>query len=503
MNGTFTVAMTGATDALLSGHLLRADGQEDVCLATYQRSTSATRTNVILGDVILPEPGERTLHGNASFNGSYVLRAATIAAEAGGGIALLHSHPMSRNWQRMSAADADAEAGYALLALEITDLPLVGMTLAGDGTWSARRWSRDGQHRWAEAVRIVDAQLTMSYNDELRPPLAVTGAQARTVSAWGKAMHLDITRLRVLIVGLGSVGLDVALRLAATGIATIGLMDFDVVEWLNLDRLIGATALDALLGTPKVDVAARLLTQAATAPEVTINRHNMSICEPDGLAAALGYDVIISCVDRPWPRGVLNSVAYSDLIPVIDGGIHIDAFADADGGGMRSCTWRTHVLRPGRPCLACNGQLDPSMVPLDRDGLLDDPAYIAAAGLPVRARQNVAALSASVSASLLAQLVSLLAAPGGIGEPGPLRYLLATHTLDSVACTTSLGCGFEGATGAGDHRPALVGHHDAAHFAVPRPGVRRSLLGALGRATHLAIRVLDRQAKALLEPRER
>lgn len=85
---------------------------------------------------------------------------------------------------------------------------------------------------------------------------------------------------------------------------------------------------------------------------------------------------------------------------------------------MRNATWRSHVLRPGRPCMMCNGQLDPAMVTIDRQGLLDDPAYIEGAGRSVEPRrQNVAALSGSVSAGLLAQFASLVVAPGGRVSP--------------------------------------------------------------------------------------
>lgn len=178
--------------------------------------------------------------------------------------------------------------------------------------------------------------------------------------------------------GAGSIGLDVAVRLAATGITRIGIMDFDTVEERNLDRLIGATALDARLHRSKVELAGQLVVLNATAAELQMKIFDLSICEPAGLAHALDYDLAFSCVDRPWARAVLNTLAYAHLVPVIDGGISVNAFAD--GEGMRGATWRSHVVRPGRPCLACNGQLDLAAVTAEQAGDLDDPHYIAGLG---------------------------------------------------------------------------------------------------------------------------
>jgi hypothetical protein len=109
---------------------------------------------------------------------------------------------------------------------------------------------------------------------------------------------------------------------------------------------------------------------------------------------------------------------------------------------MRNATWRSHVVRPGRPCLSCNGQLDLSAVAADKAGVLEDPAYIAGlGGAPAPAEgQNVAVLSISAAASILGQYVSLNVAPGGIGEPGPLQYVLSTHTLEHLDVTSREHC---------------------------------------------------------------
>jgi hypothetical protein len=479
---TFSAAMPGPVHHGLRSHLLRGDGQEDVGLALYAPSTGSTRSSALISEILLPRPGERAVHGNASFTGEYFLRAARRAAALGHGVAALHSHPAGSGWQQMSGTDYDTECSYALLISKVTGLPLVGMTLAGDQSWSCRRWNQDAVPEHGESVRVVADRLRVTWNDQLRPVPSVSKSQVRTVSAWGGTAQSSLARLRVLVVGASSVGLDVAARLAATGIIHVGVMDFDSVEIINLDRMTGATAADVRLARGKAEVAARLMAQAATAERPVIAQYDLSICEPAGLAAALDYDIIISCVDRPWARGILNTIAYADLIPVLDGGIGIDTF---DDGQMRNATWRTHLLAPGQPCMICNRQLQASDIQTDKLGLLDDPAYLRGANLgqqPIR--QNVAALAASVSASLLAQFVSLTIAPGGIGAPGPLRYALSTHTLEHLQAASKPHCSFENATAAGDKRIPLTGPHASAskirneryaQLAKPTVRIRRGL----------------------------
>ena len=493
-----SVAMTTSTEESLKGLLVRDDGQEDLCLATYRPSTGATRVTALIGQAIRAEPGERLVHGNATITADYIMRGADIARDNGCGLVLLHSHPGGSRWQFLSGPDRDAEASYANLVRELTDLPLVGMTLAGaDGTWSARHWDRgvglgvDCTH--SQNVRIIGNELAVSWNDVLRPRPEATARQQRTVSAWGDECQADLARRRVLVVGAGSVGLHVVLALVASGVAGITIMDFDVVNSINLDRMIGAKRRDARLRRLKVHVAKREGMAAATAANPRIQISDVSVCEPEGLRLALDHDLIFSCVDRPWPRAVLNSLAYSDLIPVIDGGIAIDTF---DDGRMRNATWRSHVIRPGRACMACNRQLDPAEVSLDKQGVLDDQQYIAGAGRSSEPTgQNVAPLSINASASLLAQYVSFSVAPAELGDPGPLQYSLSTHHLETLKHRSREFCPVEATTGVGDDRIDLTDRHVDAErmreYAV-KPGIIASILRRIDDASQAVSRWLDR-----------
>lgn len=471
----YSAALTGATHARLARHLLREDRQEDLCFLTWRPSTGYDRTTALIDRPLLPEPGERHVHGNVSFEAEYALRAAQGAAQDGLGVAFAHSHPPGLGWQRLNRVDQIAEARIANVASELTGLPLVGLTLAGDGSWAGRFWSGSGREvapREMESVRVVGEGFLVTFNSTLMPPPVTTGAQERTVHTWGKATHANISRLRVAVAGVGSVGMPIAEILARTGIQHVGIFDFDTVEWVNLDRLRGAGPLDAMLLRPKAHVARRLLDTGSTAPEPQHEVHELSVCEPEGLTRLLDYDIIFSCVDRPWPRHVLNTIAYADLIPVVEGGLI--AFQNRDQT-LRNAYWRSTVVRPGRPCLACLGQYDRAHVQVERDGSLDDPSYIEGlpAVSPLRRRENVAMLSASVTSALLQQFVSYVARPSGFGDPGPLRFNIRDHRVEGDQTDCVEGCPFPACTGAGDARLDPAGRHISAE----RARARRARVG--------------------------
>lgn len=469
-----SVAMTAALDAAAQAHLLRPDRQEDLCFGLWYPSRGATRMTAILNKLILPLDNERHVHGNASFEASYFERALSEAAAAGAGLALMHSHPFGSGWQMMSEDDVDAEQGRAGAVFGATDLPFVGLTLAGDGTWSARYWERTAPKTypcaWCGSVRVVGDSLKISYFDKLAPRPRPMETQIRTISAWGEDAQADLARLHVGQVGAGSVGGFIAESTARMGTEDMSVFDFDRIERHNLDRLNYATTDD--VGRLKVEVLADYLKKRATAARFCLDAIDGAVYEEDVFRKALDCDVINACVDRPWGRYVLNFIAHAHLIPVVDGGIRIQANRF---GKLKAADWRAHTATIGRPCLQCIGQYDPAFVQLEREGRLDDPKYIEglAESHPLKMRQNVFPFSMACASLQNLQMLALTLAPLDQSDPGSQLYHFVGGELESMrnsACHAE--CLFPGFTALGDSSGLQV----TVPRRIPQPEPRRRSL---------------------------
>jgi hypothetical protein len=440
-------------------HLLRADGQEDLCFALWRPSQGHGRRSALIQRLILPNDGERNVHGNVSFEPAYFERALGEASAFGAGLALLHSHPDGLGWQGMSKDDIAAEHGNAGAVRGATGLPFVGLTIAGrNAAWSARFWDRVAPRQYERkdcgSVRIVGDRLAVTFMDKIAPPPQATAAQVRTISAWGERQQANLARLRVGVVGAGSVGGFIAESFARTGVEDVVLIDFDYIEEKNLDRLVYATRKD--IGKLKAAALAQHLQDRATAARFSADPIEAAVYEEQGFRAALDCDVLFSCVDRPWGRHVLNLIAYSHLIPVIDGGI---AVAKNRKGEISKADWRAHTATPGRQCLCCLGQYDVAHVQMEREGHLDQPTYIE--GLrrdhPLRTGENVFAFSMACASLQNLQMLALAIAPLQQPNPGAQLYHFVGNFMEEPkfdVCRDD--CLFPAMTASGDHCECTV-----------------------------------------------
>lgn len=422
----FSVAMTEDINSILIDHIDKGVDQEDLTFALWRPSRGEKRYSAILYKILLPVGEERVLQGNVMFTSDYLRRALNEVPE-GSGLALIHSH-LGPGWQGMSRDDEVAESkrmGGAVAAR--TGLPVLGLTWGTDGAWSARFWLRLEQHqyerRWASNVRVVGKQLKITNHPTIMPAPMEILSQAATVSVWGGQAQSLIARTHVGIVGLGSVGSVISETLGRIGVQRITLIDHDVIEERNLDRTLGSRPEDIGEMIKKVKIAERGLNTSHTAKKFEVTTIGDSLLTREGLGAALDCDVLISCVDRPLPRHLLNAISKAHLIPVVDGGIMARVTED---GLPLHIDWRIHTVGPSRRCMYCLGALNRGDVSLDMHGLLDSPGYIENLSAEDRERlgnrRNVFAFSLAVASHQVLQLAGLISGFARVGGIGPQHY---------------------------------------------------------------------------------
>ena len=106
----------------------------------------------------------------------------------------------------------------------------------------------------------------------------------------------------VLLVGTGGLGAPLGLYLAAAGVGRIGLVDFDVVDFTNLQRQVTYGTLD--VGRRKLDAARERL--HALNPEIQIDSHETRLDSSNALAILRDYDVIVDGTDNFPTRYLVN-----------------------------------------------------------------------------------------------------------------------------------------------------------------------------------------------------
>ncbi|MFX1358694.1 MAG: ThiF family adenylyltransferase, partial [Promethearchaeota archaeon] len=121
---------------------------------------------------------------------------------------------------------------------------------------------------------------------------------------------------RILIIGIGGLGCEIAKNLAMLGLGHLDLVDLDIIEHSNLNRQILFTG--AKIGAPKAVVAAKKLSEIN--PNIVVKGYHTSLERLDP-AIYQNADVIIGGLDSMNARLNLNTQCIRFRKPLVDGGV--------------------------------------------------------------------------------------------------------------------------------------------------------------------------------------
>ena len=135
--------------------------------------------------------------------------------------------------------------------------------------------------------------------------------------AFGETGQRKLKNARVTIIGAGGLGAPVLQYLAAAGLGTIRVIDFDTVNESNLQRQVLFNTGD--IGNEKSAVAAQRL--SALNPHINVEHRNVRITAENAMDLLSGSDVIADCSDNFPTRYLVNDAAVLLDIPLVYGSI--------------------------------------------------------------------------------------------------------------------------------------------------------------------------------------
>jgi len=404
------------TAAILFGEVVRGDDDGDVLVIR--------QVVPVPDDAYLERRIDRIRIDPVALN-----RLVRRARDKGWSIITAHSHPgTSTPW--FSWAD---DAGDARLmpsfAVQVPGVPHGSIVVAGDNGAATLRLFEDPTSH--PAVLAVVGRTFTTW-----PAAASASSEThhRQHLALGESGQAALERLRVGVVGAGGTGSVVAAQLAHLGVGELVLVDGDVVEKSNVSRIIGATVVD--VGTAKVEVVARY----ARGLGVDVRTVPRALLRAADAAALNGCDVVFSCVDRHVPRALLNRFSYDACVPVIDLGtvFRVDASGTVTGDGGRVV-----LVGPGRPCMACEGLLDPERLRVEQ--LSDEErergraeGYVLGAELPQPA---VISFNTTVAGAAVTELLRMVTGFAGASDPPDrLSFSFSAGTVRRTRLPAGTAC---------------------------------------------------------------
>lgn len=129
-------------------------------------------------------------------------------------------------------------------------------------------------------------------------------ARHLTLPEVGRAGQLKLKAASILLVGTGGLGSPLAMYLAAAGVGRLGIVDFDNVDFSNLQRQTIHGTGD--VGRPKVQSAAETI--HSINPNVRVDSYNEALTSKNALRIAERYDIIIDGTDNFPTRYLVNDV---------------------------------------------------------------------------------------------------------------------------------------------------------------------------------------------------
>lgn len=336
------LTMTESQRSTLIAHLFPDDGCEAVAIALCGRAHRGGEHRLIVRrlELVPYDLCSVRTSDRVTWPTSVLVPLLTEATKRGWAVVKIHGH---RGYDRFSKVDdySDRQLFPSVYAWTDSEDPHGSAIIMDDGRVFGRVIRDDGEFEPFTSVSVVGDDIVVFCDDD-REGATIPEYARRVAQTFGAGTFDTLQRMRIGVVGCSGTGSPVIEQLARNCVGELVLVDPDVVEEKNLNRILNTTMEDALKGALKVDVAASSIQRMQLG--TIVHTFAKTLFHRDVVDALSGCDVLFGCMDSLDGRLLLNKLASFYAIPYFDLGVKIEA--DGHGGVDQVCG-SVHYLKPG------------------------------------------------------------------------------------------------------------------------------------------------------------
>jgi molybdopterin/thiamine biosynthesis adenylyltransferase len=277
----------------------------------------------------------------------------------GAAIVLVHSHGSSTE-PKLSGPDQESAGSLFPGFSRVLAGKPSGSVVLGDHAAAGEFW-RDGRpYARLTQLKVIGARI------DPWPPVGGHTVRPeprrrhdRQVRAIGPESEAKLAAASVAVVGVSGGGSHVCQQLAHLGFGRIVPIDDDIVEEVNLGRMIGSRPRDVGRAL-KTEVMVRLI--RSIDPGIAVEPVDLAFPAPQTMAALKTVDVVIACVDSFSVREQINAFCRRHHLPLIDIGLSIETKDER----LVSAHGQMTVVTPDSACLRCGPLLSDEVLAKER-----------------------------------------------------------------------------------------------------------------------------------------
>ena len=260
----------------------------------------------------------------------------------------IHSHPQGCDGFSITDDKNDIPLFHSICSWFDDDRPNGSAIMLPNGVIRARTCNRKGEFSPVDNVSVIGESIQIwpqvKSKDEI-PDYAM-----RISQTFGKGTFNLLRQLKVGVVGCSGTGSIIVELLARNCIGNLVLIDPDIVEKKNLNRIVNTTQRDAEEGIPKVEVLKEAIKKMGMDTDAEV--YQSDTYDKLSIELLTDCDVIFGCVDSAAGRYHLECISKAYFIPYFDVGVYLEADKK---GGISQASAVSHYSHPDSRSLLDRG----------------------------------------------------------------------------------------------------------------------------------------------------